>query len=440
MENYTENSSELLHQMFDGELNPEMDDKLFSDLAHNSDMQTELNDMLKIRETISKDYEAFTPKEESKEAIFAVLGFSKIGAEVAATSVGAGAGVAAGFFAKAWIPVSSALVASLVTALIVVGVYENKENKIALKENSNTKIIVPITKSKEVDNIVKTSENNIAVNSQSRNQILKNKTTNKANNKFAYSVDNNVPTDINSVNIISTNSHNDIAEKIGSNNQISLPTSIHEEMMPLPIINKDLAIISIASPKQVENIRSLNLRNSESVSLLPILTSNDKLSKGKNTGSLELSLLNNGNLVNTNNMSIGYNLAPLNLYSYIGSNIEVVPGIKLGRSEFMIAYSQDNGNTIPSELKSIFYLAGQVRLELQDLELIGFTPFVQGQFGYSNGTISKEMIGLAFDSPLNIAGTNIIFLAGYEFSQFNQSTVSNVSKTKGFNLIGVIKF
>ncbi len=446
MENYTENSSELLHQMFDGELNPEMDDKLFSDLAQNPTMQTELNDMLKIRETISKDYEAFTPKEESKEVIFVALGFSKIATEVVATSIGAGAGIGAGFFAKTWIPISTALVASLVTALIVVGVYETKDSKLSVNSNQIAKLQVPIASSSEISN----SSSNINSNLSS-NSSLNNVSNNTGNNFSINNIENKKHIGRKSNNVVNNtnNNNNNLSDvpsldsdntNILNSSDVALISSNHEEMMLLPIENKRLNLIAFSPAKYNDINNKINIRNSDEIGTLSLISINPNPKNDKKTGAMELSLMNNGNFINTNNMSIGYNLAPLSMVNFLGSNIDIVPGIKLGKSEFMIAYNPENGVNIPSELKSIFYLAGQLRLEFKDMEFAGFTPIVQGQFGYSNGSISREMVGLAFDSPLSISGANLTFLGGYEYSQFNQSTVNNIARTQGFNLIGIIKF
>jgi hypothetical protein len=440
MENYTENSSELLHQMFDGELSPEMDEKLFSDLAQNPEMQTELNDMLKIRETISKDYEAFTPKEESKEAIFAALGFSKIAAEVAATSVGAGAGVGAGFIAKAWLPISASIVASVVTALIVVGVYENKDVKPSLQKDITSKIQVPISSSSEVAQTIDkkaeslvNSKNVIVTNSS---KVVKSKSNFSVSTKTSKNQNDGLAFNSSSQDVKIQTPENRIVSNLPS----KVDVSNKEEMMLLPVENKNLALITNSKFKQIETIRSLNLKNLETTNIIPLITIDLSNKIEKNTGALELSLLTNSSIISTNNISIGYNLAPLNLSNFLGSDIDVVPGIKLGRSEFLVAYSPENGVVTPSELKSIFYLAGQLRLEFKNLELAGFTPFVQGQVGYSNGSITKEIAGISFESPINFAGTKLTFLAGCEYSQFNQSTVSNIARTQGISLMSIIKF
>lgn len=68
-------ASELLTQLLDGELDSNTEQLLYDNLAQNPELQSEMKDMLSIRESIRKDTEAFTPPAELSKQVFSNLGF-----------------------------------------------------------------------------------------------------------------------------------------------------------------------------------------------------------------------------------------------------------------------------------------------------------------------------------------------------------------------------
>lgn len=77
MDDYSKlSSSELLTRLLDGELDGAGETLLYSELAQNTELQTEMKDMLSIRRSIQRDTEAFTPPAELTSAVFSSLGFN----------------------------------------------------------------------------------------------------------------------------------------------------------------------------------------------------------------------------------------------------------------------------------------------------------------------------------------------------------------------------
>jgi hypothetical protein len=69
------NASELLTQLLDGELESVNEPALFSAMATDKDLFDELKQHLAIRDAIRKDTEAFTPPQETVNAVFTSLGY-----------------------------------------------------------------------------------------------------------------------------------------------------------------------------------------------------------------------------------------------------------------------------------------------------------------------------------------------------------------------------
>jgi hypothetical protein len=146
------NYSELLHDWIDGTLASQHEEAVFIALAHDAELRTELQDLIRIRAAVQNDTAAFTPSPADTSAIFGRLGFSvpadipslaNAGAAtnaVVGTTVGASASASAGAanvlaglavigsaakvaLAGAWrsygAVLASACVASLATVLIM---------------------------------------------------------------------------------------------------------------------------------------------------------------------------------------------------------------------------------------------------------------------------------------------------------------------------------
>jgi len=116
--------SEMLHLMLDGELDSSYETSLFNELSQNEELRQEMRDMLAIRESIKKDFEAFTPPASVTKSIFNSLNFS------VPTTVSSLAhqGFWANLSNKLWHPLTTAFIASIITSLLFLNFYPNNSN------------------------------------------------------------------------------------------------------------------------------------------------------------------------------------------------------------------------------------------------------------------------------------------------------------------------
>jgi hypothetical protein len=135
--------SEMLHLFVDGELSSSQEHILFSELAGNDDLQSEMRELLSIRDSVQNDIEAFTPPVEATQGVFSRLGFTSPGNQPIPAPLPYSGGIMSNFVRKAWLPVAAALVASLGTFLLL----QNNDGKEVIQAKSNN---IPITRS--VDN------------------------------------------------------------------------------------------------------------------------------------------------------------------------------------------------------------------------------------------------------------------------------------------------
>jgi predicted AAA+ superfamily ATPase len=73
-----EQYSQLLNQLLDGELEQSSEAVLYSELANNNELRSEFRDLLKIKNSIKHDNEAFTTPLNTTTALFSSLGFSSV--------------------------------------------------------------------------------------------------------------------------------------------------------------------------------------------------------------------------------------------------------------------------------------------------------------------------------------------------------------------------
>ena len=68
--------SRLIHDYLDGELNPLLEDRLFTEMAVNQDLRAEFSNQVRLGSLTRRDLDAIHIPSESTEAIFTSLGFS----------------------------------------------------------------------------------------------------------------------------------------------------------------------------------------------------------------------------------------------------------------------------------------------------------------------------------------------------------------------------
>ncbi len=125
----SQNYSEALQLLIDGELNPARETELYSALLEDEGLREELRESLAIRESIRNDAEAFAPPAQATRNVFAGLGYSAPQATKQAANAGAGSkgSFLATLKSKLWNPLSSAIIASAITALLFIGFYEPEQ-------------------------------------------------------------------------------------------------------------------------------------------------------------------------------------------------------------------------------------------------------------------------------------------------------------------------
>lgn len=196
MNTYKDTPSELLNLLVDGELKSEHQPELFSALQQNEALRNEFDELIAIRESVRKDTMAFTPPADAGKALFQRLGFTP------PNSAGL---VKAPLIKRIWLPVASALVASLFTAVLITNF--DTINTAIFGEPSQQKI--PVSYSNEVQ----TPINDI------NNQNIKTE-TNSLNNESNALTDKSFN---NSSNVNSKNNNQYMPDKPELNNNLTVP-------------------------------------------------------------------------------------------------------------------------------------------------------------------------------------------------------------------------
>lgn len=102
---YTERYSEWLSAYLDGELEPALEEPLFSALATHADLRQEMRELLALRRAACNDLVALVPPVSTTAAIFQSLG------------IGMGASIGASLLRRLWLPVASAIAGGALTWL-----------------------------------------------------------------------------------------------------------------------------------------------------------------------------------------------------------------------------------------------------------------------------------------------------------------------------------
>jgi len=121
-----QNPSEMLHLLFDGELDSSMETPLYASLVQNEDLRSELRELIAIRDSIRRDVEAYTPPFAATQGIFSKLGYTPPIIPKAVNNA------PFGFWGlmrqKLWNPAVTAFLASIITALLFLNFYQGNEN------------------------------------------------------------------------------------------------------------------------------------------------------------------------------------------------------------------------------------------------------------------------------------------------------------------------
>ncbi|MCX7736646.1 MAG: hypothetical protein N2319_08015 [Candidatus Kapabacteria bacterium] len=105
--------SELLHLFLDGELEAGKETFLFSELASNEELRSEMRDLMLIRNKIKADSAPIAPPLETTASVFSSLGFNPT--LLNPNAVAPFSGIVLSTLKKLWAPITTAIVASLIT-------------------------------------------------------------------------------------------------------------------------------------------------------------------------------------------------------------------------------------------------------------------------------------------------------------------------------------
>lgn len=405
--------SELLTLMIDGELSDAESTALFAQLSTNQDLRAELQEFLKIRESVKNDVEAFTPPIEATKSVFAALGLNPPAAIAPMTKATA----SLPFFAKWGSTLLIAIVASLLTGLTVAGIYENRidyfnsnqaqfaSSEQSMPNTSSTNLSsIPVVSSTENQYIE--SQETVVNNITSMNKtIAQQKSTTTISNGFV--VDNN---------IASTNDSELAAEQYISDNQTS-----SDEFRP----------ILSASNNQFNNFGILTSYNTNAnLSLnnaIPLLDKSNEKPAGYML-SINGSLGNNLSESSLTGASTGLSIG---LYLIESNNLRI--GFIGGSEPFGIRLLNETSGEYENDPASAVTWAGVVgRFEAKNWQLTDNTyPILMGVLGSTEyGMMAKAGMGLEYCISNNFA-TSVC-------AEYTMLRYANQLQTDTYSKIGII--
>lgn len=402
MENFDNNtSSELLTLLLDGELDRTQEQRLFDSLSSDADLQSELQDMLAIRESVRGDTEAFTPPAATSKAIFASLGYAPP------------SGVTKAPFWKAILSRKPAIVAAAIVAALFTGgmLYMNSSSGdeapgLAVKN-------IPISSSVSTGSTeyellaVGTESETIADAEVSLNQSSAENEAATHETKYADKAALSSPTSSNGKLIAA----HQTAQQQANHSYISINRS-----------ESDFAML--ASGMSLD--RSRNMLHQINSSRRQTATQYDEWEITLRAMSM------NGNaplMTGMNNISIG-------CFRSFGQYFRF--GVEVGQEEFSRLKSTGGVNPpMASNDEVVWFAAGFIH-DMSYAEFAGATPFLQIMSGSQSGFGGVHLRGMVgFDYCL----TEFLGLKlGYEMSQINYSVDNNSEWTKNNGFTAGLKF
>lgn len=172
--------SELIHNFIDGEIGAPEEENLFSALADNPTLRTELKNFIDFEKAAKSDIAAYIPPVESTSGIFSTLGVS----QVAGVGASVGAAVSSGFWTRYGLLLFTNLATLLFTGALGYfiftsfngtnsGIFQDHPNKSTLTKNfnNNSNTQFPVVTNSNSDN--KSSIKSKIRYSQSRKELNK---------------------------------------------------------------------------------------------------------------------------------------------------------------------------------------------------------------------------------------------------------------------------
>ena len=189
-----DSASENLSLMLDGELAQSQEVPLFTELASNDELRTEMRDMLAVKNTVRNDSEAFVPPIAAASAVFSSAGYALPGAFAL--------GLKTLLTKYLWLPVLTAAIAGLSVFFIFRDNYDNQMLK-AVQENQllkaqlsksntelskiqseNERLLFEVSRIPETNEIIRYIRVPVVSSMSSENKVDENKVSNNNTDGF----------------------------------------------------------------------------------------------------------------------------------------------------------------------------------------------------------------------------------------------------------------
>lgn len=238
--------SEMLTLLLDGELSQEQEAVLFSHMAGDTELQSELRELLAIRESVRSDTEAFTPPVDTTSKLFDRLGYAP------PASVGAGLQSASGSTPR-WKSIfrNSAFIALIAILAIMVStfvIYESQKND-ASANNTADNMIDKKSADNKSDKKSANSSKNLYEDDAQNNE--------SASTPVSYSKENTYENQVYNKNVAQNITNNSDNKQPRKSDFVKNNQNINSNNNPLNIIDEDENTSyseNIPKPKYYDNI------------------------------------------------------------------------------------------------------------------------------------------------------------------------------------------
>lgn len=361
---YQNNPSEMLTLLLDGELSEVQQELLYKELATNTSLQKELEQMIAIREAVRNDVEAFSPPAQVTASLFNKLGYNPVTAFVAPKPT---------FWAmvtqrRVAIPVVASLLLFLASALYFT---DNTIDDLALNTQNHNEFLVAVN-----DEIAENNNRDII---ESKN-VNSEKTTERAIPvTSAMNTSQNLAVD----EVVTT----DLAQEtsIANNNRVS-NTVTAVQLLPYnnvnSIYNTSSDYFAFAMPRAFRfNNQSSSAINNWEVSAKgfysAMMSDAPRAVSGNN---------------NTINSSTSLSIALLKPTSQMWSM-----GVEMGYEQFNLYGLNTDEISLRAESPWVFWLGASARHNMDYIKLGKVTPYLQTTLGGSTrGMLAKGSAGLNY--------------------------------------------
>ncbi len=440
---YNNTPSELLNLYVDGELPASMEPHLFGQLSQNEGLQSEMRDLLSIRDAVQTDTESFTPPAAAHRGVFDYLGYTYPGgiAPVAVQTVSK----FQAFVSRAWLPVLSAVVASLITTVVV----NNMINQEGTKANMASKNI-PVVSSYEdlsIENSTKSgatnpadadiasSNNMININMLNNSTPVAGGVNNSGSAGGVAAMESKASTTAFEPDNIAFNSYisTDNVNSDNLNSDLASINNINNSSFAGPGVKASM-YSPASSGQRIYAPQSISTSPSEfGGSFLPYRAKGYRLmarfNNARSTGpGSDLPSSFDSQFSAFENISIGF----------LAGDGDWKLGIEVGQESFAQSFqSEDCGILYNVEQNPlIFWGAIVASYENADLKLYDIQPFIQVSAGGSElGPLGRGIIGLQYITPRAFYGAKLGLRLGFESARlwYQNQNEFNSSDRSGIN-------